>query len=100
MFQAEGTASAGAVKQEYAWCSQGTRRPMSFKSRINFHARLTNNLSMNGLDLNQCCWSLVLCRSNHEFIINQFALVLDYSIIALAGTVSFYFYHSASFTAT
>lgn len=95
MFQAEGTASAKAVKQEYAWHIPGTRWPMCFKSRINFQARLTSNLSMNGLNLNQFSWSLVLCRNNYKFSLNWFGLALDYSSIALAGTVSFYFCHRA-----
>lgn len=72
---------------------------MYFKTRINFYARLFSNLSVVGLNLSQCCWSLVLCRSNQKFTLNPFGLVLDYSSIVLAVIVPFYFYHSGLFTA-
>lgn len=69
-----------------------------FKLRINFFARLIRNLSMGGFNLRQCCWSLVLCGSNHEFTLNPFGLVLDDSSMVLAVTVSFYFYYIGWFT--
>lgn len=70
-----------------------------FKLRINFFARLISSLSMGGLNLRQCCWSLVLCGSNHEFSLNPFGLVLDSSSIVLAVSFFLYIYHSGWLTA-